>query len=264
MASTPPPQAKADAGRVIGRAFEALKANFLPFFGVALLLAGLPGFLIQYLAFSGFETMDPSFILSWSYWGPLLGTLLAMMLASALLQGVLVRSTILHLSGRDADIGASLLFGLRLLLPIVGVTICVGILVSLGLILLIVPGVMIYCALIVSIPALVEERRGVFGSMGRSRELTRGSRGQVFLLLVLFWIFSAVVSAVLGAVTGATMGISPTGQPIMPDPILAGAANAIASSLTTMIVAVVLAALYVELREVKEGATPSDLADVFA
>jgi len=50
----------------------------------------------------------------------------------------------------------------------------------------------------------------------------------------------------------------------MPNPILAGAAEAVASSLTAVIVAAVLAALYVELREVKEGATPNDLAEVFA
>lgn len=264
MASAPPTQAKVDVGRVLGRGFEALKANFLGFFAAALLLAGVPAFLIQYLAFSGLRTMDPSVIFSWYFWGPLAATLFATLLGNALLQGVLVRSTILHLSGRDGDLGASILFGLRLLLPIIGVTICVGFLVGLGFLLLIVPGVMLYCALIVSIPALVEERRGVFGSISRSRELTRGSRWQVFLLLVLFWIFSTIISTVLSAVTGVTMVISPTGVPTMPDPILAGAVNGIASSLTAVIVAVVLAALYVELREVKEGAAPGELADVFA
>jgi hypothetical protein len=265
MASAPPAQAKVDVGRVLGRGFEALKANFPGFFAVALLLAGLPAFLIQYLTLSGVRTMDPAFMLSPAFWGGVIGGVCAAVLAGALLQGVLVRSTILYLSGRDADLGASILFGLRLLLPIIGVTICVGVLVALGFILLVVPGVMIYCALIVSIPALLEERRGVFGSISRSRELTRGSRWQVFLLLVIFWIFSAIISGILGAVTGATIGLSPgAGMPTMPDPILAGAVNAIASSLSTVIIAVVLAALYVELREVKEGATPNDLAGVFA
>ncbi|HYI47701.1 MAG TPA: hypothetical protein VEX35_04475 [Allosphingosinicella sp.] len=264
MASAPPPQAKVDVGRVIGRGFEALKSNFLGFFATALLLAGLPAFLTQYLVLSAIEPMDPAFVFSPVFWGGAAGGIFVTVFAGALLQGVLVRSTILHLSGRDVDLGASVLFGLRLILPIIGVTICVGVLVTLGLVLLIFPGVMIYCALIVSIPALVEERRGVFGSIGRSRELTRGSRWQVFLLLVLFWIFSSIISAILGAVTGVTMGISSLGTPVMPDPILAGTVSALTGSLTAVIVAVVLAALYVELREVKEGATPGDLADVFA
>lgn len=263
MATIPPPQAKVDVGRVLGRGFEALKDNFLGFFAVALLLAGVPAFLTQYLTISAIEPMDPSFLFSWVFWGGAIGGLFVTLLAYALLQGVLVRSTILHLSGREVDLKAGMVFGLKLILPIIGVTICVGFLVGLGIVLLVVPGVMIYCAMSVSIPALVEERRGVFGSMGRSRDLTRGSRWQVFLLLVLLWIFSTIISAVFGVITGVTMGFTPVGEPVMPDPILAGTVNAIASSLTSVIAAVVLAALYVELREVKEGATTNDLADVF-
>ena len=175
MASAPP-QANVDLGRVIGRGFTALRANFLGFFAVALVLAGIPAFLTQYLTLSGVQTMDPAFMLSMGFWGPVIGGVFASILAGALLQGVLVRSTILHLSGREVDLGASLLFGLRLLFPIIGLAICVGVLVGLGLLLLIVPGVMIYCALIVAVPVLVEERPGVFGSISRSRELTRGSR----------------------------------------------------------------------------------------
>jgi len=263
MATIPPPQAKVDVGRVIGRGFEALKDNFVGFFAVALLLAGVPAFLTEYLTISTIEPIEPSFAFSGVFWGGVIGGLFVTVLAWALLQGVLVRSTILHLSGREVDLQAGMVFALKLILPIIGVTICVGILVGLGTLLLIFPGVMIYCALIVSIPALVEERRGVFGSIGRSRDLTRGSRWKVFLLLVLLWIFSTIISAVFGAITGVTMGLSTTGDPVMPDPILAGAVGAIASSLTSVILAVVVAALYVELREVKEGATTNDLADVF-
>jgi membrane-anchored glycerophosphoryl diester phosphodiesterase (GDPDase) len=261
MAAVPPPQAKAEVGRVLGRGFEALKGDFVPFFAVALLLSGVPGFLFEYLSWSDFQADGSDLILSLPYWAALLGSLFATLLGSALLQGVLVRSTILHLSGRDADIRESLMLGLRLLLPIVGVTFFVSLFFALGLLLLIVPGVMIYCALIVSIPALVEERRGVFGSMRRSRDLTRGSRWRVFLLVMLFVIFSSIISSVMLRLTGvATNGLQPTS----PDPLVAGLVTAVTNSLTAVIVAVVLAALYVELREVKEGATTNELADVFS
>jgi hypothetical protein len=257
MATVPPAQAKVEVGRVLGRGFEALGGNFLPFFAVALVLAGAPALLSEYLTWAD---VRPGAQLSLPYWAAFFGSLFGTLLGGALLQGVLVRSTILHLSGRDADIRESLMVGLRLLPPIVGVTICVSVVSVAGLLLLIVPGVMIYCALIVSIPALVEERRGVFGSIGRSRDLTRGSRWQVFLLVVMFFILSSIVSAILLQATGvATSGVQPTN----PNPIVAGLVKALASSLTGVIVAVVLAALYVELREVKEGATTSDLADVF-
>jgi hypothetical protein len=248
-----------DAGRVIGRGFEALKANFLPFFALALLLVGVPGFLGQYFMFSGAQTMDPAFILSRAYWIPVAASFVGTFLGTTLLQGMLTRSTILHLSGRAPDLAGSATLALRLVLPILGLSLCVGLLLVIGFMCLVVPGIMIWCALSVAVPSLVEERSGVFGSIGRSRALTRGSRFQIFLLGALFWIFSVVISGILGVITGVSMW----GAAVMPDPLLAGASNGIATSLTALISTVLIAALYVELREVKEGTSAGDLAEVF-
>lgn len=261
MATTAPVE-KIDIGRVIGRGFEALRAHFLPFFAVAALLAGAPSFFMQYWMLSGVATYDPNYIISFEYWGPILGSYLAMMVAGAVLQGVLVRSTILTLSGREADLSHSVMLALRLVIPIILASIVVAILTGIGFLFLVVPGVMIYCAFIVTIPALIEERRGIFGSMQRSRDLTRGSRKRIFVLLVVFWVFSVVISTVLNAIAG----ISPIGTygAKLPDPILAGTAAAIGGALYSVIVAVLTAALYVELRTVKEGATTNDLAAIFA
>jgi hypothetical protein len=258
--ATEPPKASLDVGRVLGRGFGALKANFIPFLLVALLLVGLPSFLAQYLPFARLDPDHPEFVLTADFWGALLVPLLAGVLGNALLQGVLVRSTILTLSGREPDLGGSAMLALRLLLPIVGLSICVGFLIVGGFILLIVPGIMAYCAFIVAVPALVEEREGVSASMGRSRDLTRGSRWQVFLLGVLFWIFSTILAALAGIVAGA----NPWGSALAPDPIVAGLSSGIATSLTGLISTVVTAALYVELREVKEGTSTNELAQVFA
>jgi len=260
MASEPPKRS-IDAGRVLGRGFEALKANFLPFFAVALLLVGIPGFLNTYLTLSSFDPLDPVRTFgSSNYWLILVATMFGGFLGATLLQGVLTRSTILQLGGRDPDLGASAMLALRLVLPIIGISFCVGFLIIGGIILLIVPGVMVWCAFSVSVPALVEERRGVFASMARSRDLTRGARLQIFLLGVLFWIFSMVIGGVVSVVTGAT-GLYPGGM--MADPLIAGLGNGLGTSLTSVISTVVIAALYVELREVKEGASTSDLAEVF-
>ena len=256
------PVEKIDIGRVIGRGFEALRANFLAFFACALLLTGAPSFFMQYWLLSEMGAADdPEFFLSLRYWGPVVGALLLTMVTGALLQGVLVRSTILQLSGRQADFAHSLTLALRLLVPMILVSIIVTLLTVLGFMLLIVPGIMIYCAFLVSVPALIEERRGVFGSMRRSRDLTRGSRMRIFLLLIIFWIFSIIISGLLGLIGGAPI-MGPDMMQV-PDPILAGATSGIASALTSVIVAVALAALYVELRTVKEGATTDDLAAIF-
>jgi len=260
MASEPPKQ-NVEVGRVLGRGFEALKANFLPFFGFALVLVGAPAFIGQYLMLSNMRVLDPRFFISSAYWGSLAISTFGVFLGGSVLQGVLTRSTILQLSGRDPDIGGSAMLALRLLLPILGISLCVGIMIGVGFICLIVPGIMIWCAFSVSVPALVEERAGVFGSITRSRNLTRGARFQVFLLGALIWILSVVIGGVLGAIGGAA-GFG-TGF-IMPNPLYGGLSHGLASSLTQVMSTVFIASLYVELREVKEGARAGDLAEVFA
>jgi len=241
MASAPP-QETVDVGRVLGRGLTALRDNFLPFLAVSLWLAGLPAFAVQYWTRSDWAA---------------LGNLLIWFIANVLLQGVLVRSTVLHLSGRDADVGASALLAVRLLPLLLVLSVLLSLMIGIGLVLLIVPGLMIYCATIVAVPALIEERSGIFGSIGRSRALTRDSRWQIFGLAVLLWIFGTVVQN-LAARIADLAATAPA------DPLAAGVAIGIGTSLSTMIGAVVVAALYVELREVREGASTSELADVFA
>jgi hypothetical protein len=253
------PKPSVDAGRVISRGFEALKPNFLPFFALALLLVGVPGFLGQYLLLSGFETMDPAFIFSGAYWWPVLASFFGTFLGTTLLQGLLTRSAILTLGGRDPDLGGSAILALRLLLPIIGLSICVGIILMCGFIFLIVPGIIFWCALSVAVPALVEERQGVFASIGRSRELTRGSRLHIFLLGFLFWILSMVISGVAGGISG----LSSWNAPGLPNAIFSGIATGAGTALSSVISTVVIAALYVELREVREGTSTNQLADVF-
>jgi hypothetical protein len=260
---------RVDPGRVIGRGWGVIKDNFVQFLAVSLLFAGAPLFVLQYLMFDeaqsfidGSQAIAPELFQSIGFWWPFAASGLAILIGWALLQAALVRSTILHLVGRDVDVAGSTVGALAMVLPIIGLSICVTVLMMLGFLLLIIPGIMIYCALLVAVPALVEERRGVFASMARSRDLTRGSRWQVFILVVFFWIVSQVVNGVAAAITGVDFFPMP-GSPL-PDPIFAGAVNALAATLVGVFNTVWLAALYVELREVKEGANTDQLADVFA
>lgn len=243
-----------DPGRVISRGFEALSKNFVPFFGVALLFGGLPTLLMQYFMLSAAQTTDPAAMFSLANGGVLAGSFIVTAIGGALLQAALVRSTIFYLSGRDADAGGSALAALMLVLPIIGVEICSSVLIGVGFLLLIVPGLMINCALLVVVPALVEERMGVFASITRSRDLTRGSRWQVFVVVIFLWIVGIVTNAVLGG----TQRVATFGDAYI------GISNAIGTGIIGVISAACIAALYVELREVKEGASAEQLANVFA
>jgi membrane-anchored glycerophosphoryl diester phosphodiesterase (GDPDase) len=200
------------------------------------------------------------FVLNPFFWG----SMIVSFLGYFALQGFVTRSSVLHMMGREPDHKESVLVALRLILPLIGIAIVTGFAVMVGIILLIVPGIMVYVALIVAVPALVEERRGVFGSIRRSRDLTRGSRWLIFLLAILFYVVAIVFSTLLNTIAGVSMFGPNLADPAnLPNAALAGLAGAIAQSLTAVFTAVMVASLYVELRTVKEGASREVLAGIF-
>jgi len=273
--ATESPKADIDVGRVLSRAFEAIRANALPFFGLALLLVGVPSFFTQYLMAASIELQtarldatpggaqlsDLSFMLAPSFWGPIVATLFVSLIGYLILQVMVTRSTILQLGRREPDIAGSFTLALWLALPAFGLTICIVLLLIIGVILLFFPALMIWCALIVAMPVLVQERVGIFRAMARSRALTRGSRWRIFLLVILIWILSMMVSGITNAIAATTTSFD--GTVAVQNPIVAGIADGLGSVLTGLVSTVVAAALYVELREVKEGAATTDLATVF-
>lgn len=253
--ATAGPEAKIDIGVVISRGFQPLARHFLPYLAFALLLVGLPSFFLRILLLAQIGSLEP-FALFGSpvYWL----TILVSVITGYLLQAVVIRSSILHLSGREPDFGTSGLVALRLLLPMIGLAILSSLLIGLGLLLLIVPGVIIYIMLIVSVPVLVEEERGVIESMARSRELTRGNRGRILLLLVLYLILSWAVAAVVGVVSGMSLATSEGANTT-----LLAALEALTATASAMLTSTMVASLYVELKTVKEGATTDSLAAIF-
>jgi hypothetical protein len=251
MASAAGSGQQIDIGRVVSRAFEVIRRNAGPYLGVAVLLGGVPGFVVEFATLNAVESGDPlAIVLSPLFWG----AILLSWLCGSVLQAALVRSSILDLGGRPADIGGSLTAALSLLLPLIGLTILTSIVVTFGFILLIVPGFIFYVMFSVAVPVLVEERAGVIGSMERSIALTRGSRWQVFGVLAIFVLFYMAVSMVIGVIGGVAGAGSEVGQLIVST--LTGVAVA-------LVLAALLASLYVELRSVKEGATSDSLAAIF-
>lgn len=81
----------------------------------------------------------------------------------------------------------------------------VGICVTLGFILLIVPGLFLLTIWAVAAPAVVIEGRGVFDALGRSRELVRGNGWNVFGVIVIVFVLNIGVGFVAGTI-GAVGG----------------------------------------------------------
>jgi len=132
------------------------------------------------------------------------GSLLASIVelfAAFLLQATLVKAVQDIRDGRaDMSIGETMSSALPYIWSVAGASILAGIAITIGLILIIVPGLWLITIWAVIIPVIIIERSGALNSFGRSRQLVRGHGWHVFGTLVLVFIILIVVDIVLGII----------------------------------------------------------------
>jgi hypothetical protein len=135
-----------------------------------------------------------------------------------------------------------------------GVVFLNGLAITMGLILLIIPGIYLLCRLLVCIPAALIENRGPRESLGRSFELTRGSAGRSFVIVILSVVLTYAAILLLSLPLGFLVA-SNFRDPSMLR--LFGAMTQIASSIATILVSPVLliatSVFYYDLRVRKEA-----------
>lgn len=174
------------------------------------------------------------------------------LLCGVWLQAGLAFGVVRHLRGGDPGFVETLVQSVRMLLPATFVALVVGVAWTVGLFLLIVPGVIIALVLWVAVPAAVVERCGL-RALGRSAELTNGFKGQIFglaLILILFQLVAAMIAAIMA---------------------VALAANAVVEFVIVQSVAVVLSGIwatatsvtYHDLRVLREGVDTRAISRVF-
>jgi hypothetical protein len=227
-------------GRVFSRTLSLLSRNFPIYFAVAA-VAALPSVFVETSVSD--KNVD--------YSAPLLA-LLTMLVLSPLSQAIMLHTAFQDMSGRRINLSESLRAALGRWLPLIGLSICVGVGVMCGLILLIVPGVVLMIMWYVANPACIVERLGVFASMGRSSELTKGHRWSIFGMWVLIAIASGVMSAVLKGVLGLTGSSGLVISGTLAWTALAGAFAAVFAIVT-----------YHDLRVAKEGIDTRHIVSVF-
>jgi hypothetical protein len=103
---------------------------------------------------------------------------------------------------RQAELGASIRFAASKLLWIWALSIVVGVILFLGFIALIIPGIILAIMFALALPVLLLENKGVFDSMGRSRELVRHRWLKTFATFLLLAIIVIICSAIASAVSG--------------------------------------------------------------
>ena len=266
-------------GATVSIGFNIFFKNFFPFIILALILF-FPTFLMQYYAPQMIEPGSDNVL---SIVSGLVSFLLYAILTAALIYG-----TYRYLSGKPAQIMDSLVRGIQLIFPVIGVAIVTAIVIFLGFLAGALPGIgllalaaragsggsvelgglvlmaggLIVVAVLatmlwVVIPAAVIERAGVFASLGRSRFLTRGHRWSIFGIFVLIFIAEFAAGWVAGRIAAPRLPFS------IDDFVPLFLAIWVISAFVGALRAVFAGVGYFLLRAEKEGANIDAVAAVF-
>ncbi|HXL96377.1 MAG TPA: hypothetical protein VN969_46300 [Streptosporangiaceae bacterium] len=162
-----------------------------------------------------------------------------MTFALFLLQAALVKAVQDEREGRrDLTIAGTVNAAMPYLGNVAIASILASIAITIGLVLIIVPGLYLITIWAVIIPVIVIERAGALDSFGRSQQLVRGHGWHVFGTLVLVYIIQYVVDIVLSFIFSA-----------LPYSFRDGLSTVIAGTLIAPFLAIVVTLIYYRLTE---------------
>ncbi len=255
-------------GQVIRETFRIARLNFWGFFLVALVTVEVPKWGGPVLLAPAIATFQRAAIAGQDF--PALSFLHGVALGAApslvaqlgliLVTGMVVRAATDDFAGRAASFGPCLRTGLATFAGNLALTVLYYLCFLLGLVLLVVPGLTLSCMWVVILPVYVAERGPVLSAFGRSRALTKDCRWRIFGLTLLYGL---LVGGGLGFLSGLAKGLASKGVPsgivlsVQVVAALLGGAIAVVS-------AAGVTAIYIKLRQAKEGTLSADLVEAFA
>ena len=212
-----------EPGRVIGEAFQTYRDHAGALLGGAVIVIGLAAVINGLFATTGSLALVA------------VGVLISIV-AGVLYAGYVVKLVQDVRDGRR-DFSVGELFSAAA--PYIGTLflngLLAGIAITIGFVLIIVPGLILITIWSVIAPSIVVEDRGVIEAFGRSRELVRGNGWNVFGAIVLAFLIVIAVSIVAGLI-GSALGDA--GRVVL---------QAIANVVTAPIAALVASILFFDL-----------------
>ena len=222
-------------GEVLSKTFELYQRNFAKYFTLFLIIEAVIGTAsaLAYATFAlptlptGATTQQ---ILDWmpGYFGALFSILAIIVVVSLVLSPIAEGSTLKMASEEietgKAELGGAVRFAVSKLISMWALGILVGIIVVLGLIALIIPGIILAIMFCMALPALLLENTGVIGSLGRSRVLVGQRWLKTFALGLILVIIVGVISVIISLISApfgafssvVTSLLSAFYQPIIP------------------------------------------------
>jgi hypothetical protein len=248
-------------GEILDVSIKIVTRNFLPLAKLVLVVVAPATLLSEIVVASApteeaVVTDDPltgDLALSddfWTFVAALGVTVVLSALASLLATGACFKAVADSYLGRTLDWGGSVRFVLRRFGSLLWILLLGGLVVVLGLIACLVPGIWLAIAFMLAVPVLLTE--GVKGrrALGRSYRLVRGRWWPVFAVIVLALLLSGIVQ---GALVGVSAGLSTASPDSFASYAVDFVASTIAATLTTPFTAAVTIVVYFDLRVRKEA-----------
>jgi len=202
-------------GEILGQTFSLYYSRFflffIPFLAAGFLTGGWGRFvsLMFPVPIQPEATAPPDVLLSYLF--SLLGVLIVTVSLSLLVSwivdtivgGMAVKVASDILDGRSVDLSETLNFTVSRLLSLLGAGIVTGVLIVIGLICLVVPGIILVIMFSLVVPTIVIERAGALESLSRSRKLVGGRWLKTFGLLLIIYIIIIVAGLIFGAISSA-------------------------------------------------------------
>ena len=152
--------------------------------------------------------------------------------------------------GRQITVGDAARGALQRLLPFIGLAIIYFVMVVVGAVLMLIPGIWLSIKFILSFPAFYGEKLGPGRALSRSSALTAGRWLRIFALFMVAWLFTAIVTSVAGALL---FPVELTSSNIGSFFSISGAVNTVLLALFTPLIPCMMIVAYYDGRVRKEG-----------
>lgn len=241
-------------GELLDRSFSLYRKNFLLFTGIV----ALPHLVLLAFQFAGIGLrMSRGTASAAAGVAMMLATLVLTLGVTAASQGATVIAVSQTHLNRSTSIAESFAGIKGRILYLALIMIGYGIGVGIGFLLLIIPGIILGLMWALTIPVAVIEDKGLRDSVNRSAELTKGARGRVFVIYLLFAVLIYAVYTVFMLPVLFVIGINARSHPMLGVPIWMQIAIPVASFLSQCLagplMTIGLSLLYYDQRVRKEA-----------
>src|SRR5208283_24193 len=182
-------------GELLDRTFSLYRSHFGLFLGIfALPYMVVLAFQLVGLVFQSSAPKLPNILLTlaWS-----VGAGILTLIVSAISQAATVIAVSNLQLGRPATVTDSFSRVKGHVLGVVGISLLVSMAAGFGLLAIVVPGVILLIIWSLAVPVKILENKGVFDSMSRSMELTKGDWGRIFVIGLLILALKFGISSLL-------------------------------------------------------------------